>query len=206
MKRLVARASLQAATSGQILTPKEFYCWAEAHITGITFLYISSADIEEREKKFSLVERYASVNTIHGTRSHHAFVPISQSSMKMKRISSDDIHSIITLCQAPPCALKSDRGNDRENDYQPGMYVACIYDNCWYIGNIVELSDINSDVLVSFMKRRDTKLSWPHREDKCWIPLQHIICVVDVPQPESQAAQQYQLAIKNYETIKTLYH
>ena len=63
MKRLVAHASLQAETSGQILTPKEFYCWAEAHITGITFLYISSADIEEHEKKFNLVERYASVNT-----------------------------------------------------------------------------------------------------------------------------------------------
>ena len=39
------------------------------------------------------------------------------------------------------------------NDYQPGKYIACMYDQDWYIGMIVDRSDENSDVLVKFMRR-----------------------------------------------------
>jgi len=67
--------------------------------------------------------------------------------------------------------------------YQPDKYVACTYDDQWHIGNNVERSDINSDVLVTFMKHSNTKLSWLRQEDNCWVPLQHILCTTDVPQP-----------------------
>ena len=73
--------------------------------------------------------------------------------------------------------------------YQPAKYVACIYDDQWYIDNIVEQSHINGNVLVTFMKHSNTKLSWPRQEGNCWIHFQHILCTTDVPQPVSQAAK-----------------
>ena len=47
--------------------------------------------------------------------------------------------------------------------YSPGKYVACKYDQDWYIGMITERSDRNNDVFVKFMKRAkvSNSLSWP---------------------------------------------
>ena len=91
-------------------------------------------------------------------------------------------------------------------DYQPGQYVACIYDNAWHIGNIVPRTDPNSDVLVNFMKRYETvRLSWPSRKDQCWVPFVHILCTVHVPQVEGASARQYRLDQKDYDQIVALY-
>lgn len=75
VKRLVARASLQAATTDQILTPAEFFAWAVKNIHGISFFFVSSEDIKQHELRYALEERYSTSKTIPGTRSHHAFVP-----------------------------------------------------------------------------------------------------------------------------------
>ena len=62
--------------------------------------------------------------------------------------------------------------------YQPGQYVAYIYDQDWYVGNVVEIAEEHDDVLVTFMTRRVSTLSWPPdtRKDECWIPTQYIMC------------------------------
>ncbi len=97
MKRLVARASLQAATSDQILTPRQPFEWAGANIQGVQFFFVSTEDIQSHECVLALEERYSSIKTIPGTRSHHSFVPISADSMQMRRISADTVQSVIHL-------------------------------------------------------------------------------------------------------------
>ena len=42
---------------------------------------------------------------------------------------------------------------DSSEDYQPGKYVACMYDAEWYVGSIKVRFVEHSDVLVLFMKK-----------------------------------------------------
>jgi hypothetical protein len=90
--------------------------------------------------------------------------------------------------------------------YQPGRYVACTYDNEWLIGNIVERSYSNNDLLINFMQRKEqTRLLWPRKADRCWVPFQHILCTVDVPLVEGSSARQYKLCQQDYDRIITLF-
>lgn len=207
VKRLVARASLQAATTDQILTPQQLFEWAVANIHGIKFFFVSTKDIHLHESSFALEERYSTVKTIPGTRSHHSFVPTACDSLEMKRISADSMCSIIRLnISVVHEEISSQIVRDSDDDYQPGRYVACTYDNEWLIGNVVERSDSNNDALINFMQRKEqTRLFWPRKADRCWVPFQHILCTVDVPLVEGSSARQYKLSQADYDRVIALY-
>ena len=118
VKRLVARASLQAPLDGQIMTPKDMFEWCIENIPGITFHYISTEDVKANEKSFNLEARFGQAKTINGTRSHHCFIPTGDCLM-MKRISADNDHTLIGDPNPPP---------DTYDHFQPGKYVAAMYD------------------------------------------------------------------------------
>ena len=154
----------------------------------------------------ALEERYSVIKTIPGTRSHHSFVPISSDSMQMRRISADTVYSVIHLQSNRVDALPSQILREGEDVYQPGRFVACTYDNLWHIGNIAERSDANRDLLINFMKRKeDTRLSWPRKADKCWVPFLHMLCTVDVPMVEGTSARQYRLSARDFDRVVALY-
>ena len=104
VKRLAARASLQAATRDQILTPEQLFAWAEKNVHGISFFFVSSEDVRKNEIKFALEERYSAIKTVPGTRSHHCFVPTSTRELQMKRVSADEIDTLIRLESVKPNA------------------------------------------------------------------------------------------------------
>ena len=66
-------------------------------------------------------------------------------------------------------------------DMVPGTYVACIYDNYWWIGNIRNVCEEEDDVEITFMHPHGPSESfkWPRREDNCCVPIIHIICIID---------------------------
>ena len=150
--------------------------WYKHSWNSLQFFFVSTEDIQKHESGLALEERYSSIKTIPGTRSHHSFVSISSHGRQMKRISADTVQSVIHLHGArvdPP----SDFTRDNETAYQPGRYVACTYDSLRHIGNIVERSDANKDLLINFMERKeDTRLSWPRKADKCWVPYLFFMC------------------------------
>ena len=65
-KRLAARASLQSAADNQILTSQDFFLWAQNHISGIQYFWLSSGEIQNRNANFELEKRYALGKTISG--------------------------------------------------------------------------------------------------------------------------------------------
>ena len=72
-----------------------------------------------------------------------------------------------------------------------GKYIACSYDEKWYIDLILERSHNNQDVRVKFMKQNGLFLYWfedGHR-NQCWVPLEHIICNVEVPIPHGSSSR-----------------
>ncbi|KAJ8020090.1 Nucleolar protein 58 [Holothuria leucospilota] len=51
-------------------------------------------DVKTNAEAHNLEERYRASKTISGTLSHHSFVPISESTMQMRRLSGDDLWTI----------------------------------------------------------------------------------------------------------------
>ena len=169
--------------------------WVTENISGIRFLFISSQNIQENSKSYDLESRFSTIKTIPGTRSHHSFITKEHNSIEMRRLSADGIGTTIVL---------TDRIVEDLTKYQPGKYTACLYDNNWYIGNIIERNDEEQDVLINFMKRKELTLSWPITEDKCWVPMHDLLCIVQVPALQAHGGRQYKLALEDFERIKVL--
>ena len=74
VKRLAARASLQATDAGHIMTSSQLFQWANTNIKGITFFYLSTEEVQECNK--TLQSHFMSVKTVAGTQSHHRFVSV----------------------------------------------------------------------------------------------------------------------------------
>ena len=64
------------------------YEWAAKNINGINFVYAAKEDFELHRN--NMVDRFASIQTVPGTRSHHRFVPLNANKLKMFRLSPDD--------------------------------------------------------------------------------------------------------------------
>ena len=45
--------------------------------------------------------------------------------------------------------------------FQPGKYIACLYDGAWYVGYIRNRSEEHKDIEVEFMNRKGDAVSWP---------------------------------------------
>lgn len=192
VKRLAARASLQAANTGQILTPSELFDWAVEHIKGITFFYVPTEGVQDCSK--TLTNRFKSLKTVAGTRSHHRFVPISSTEVNMHRLSNDVFHTTV--------AITADVESDitisirSVENIAPGQYVAAVYDAQWYIGIVIEQSYEHGDVVINFMKRNaeTNVLTWPSHKDECAVLIENILRVIPAPVPVGGSGRQYKLA------------
>ena len=207
VKRLVARASLQATVNNQILTAEEMYKWAVENIKAVKFFFLTSNDIKENTNKYDLEQRYSAAKTITGTRSHHSFIPVSNVKMEMRRVSTDNIFTTVIT---GPITEEDNEDADLQNieKFQPGGYVACIYDNQWYIGHIIEKNIVENDVFVNFMQQgRGNTFVWPpeNRVDKCWVPAQHILCSIEAPSMKHHGGRQYKISEHNFKQIKDLF-
>jgi hypothetical protein len=80
-------AILQATERNYILTPEDLHKWAKEYIRGITFFYITQKEIKAHVLRPTDRLQYA--KTVPSTRSHHKFVPINTSELKMYFLSSD---------------------------------------------------------------------------------------------------------------------
>ena len=62
-------------------------------------------------------------------------------------------------------------------------YVSCLYDNKWWVGIITNVDKEGEDVQVKFMHPSGPSryFQWPHVDDICWVPNDHILCKIDIP-------------------------
>ena len=198
VKRLISRASLQATIKDQILTPLSLFKWATEHIRNIHFIYCSSEKIDRNNMNFSLNERFSKARTVTGTRSHHCFIP-DNGALYMKRMSDDVFFT--------PCNISALRSPPIDHEsLQPGKYVAAMYDNDWYIGNILRKSDENKDLYICFMKSNSSKRGfyWPptSKSDECWVPFIEILCLINAPAFQGSRARYYTLEKEDFHKIE----
>ena len=128
-----------------IETPLKMFEWCIKNISGIVFFYVSSNDVLENIEMFRLHERYDSWETVSGCRSHHSFIPQSNNEITMRRVSFD---TMSTTFKAKNVISFKD-----VSEYNPGSYVACLYDCDWYVGNIIDISTEKQDIRVKFLQK-----------------------------------------------------
>jgi len=58
-----------------------------------------------------------------------------------------------------------------------------LYDDHWWVASVIETSEIEQDVKVSFMHPHGPARSfrWPAHEDICWVPMQNILHPLNPP-------------------------
>ena len=101
----------------------------------------------------------------------------SKKYVKMSVHSSDKTYIDLELNEGESDMLvtKEDLKNDR--------YVAAIYDERWYIGVILEISEENHDARIKLMHNKVgiNNFFWPSRDDICFIPFAKIISLIEIP-------------------------
>jgi len=115
--------------------------------------------------------------------------------MKVSRVSGQDTNFT--------CSELSVASSD--NLFQPGDYVACLYDGLWWIGSIRSVSDEHNDLEVIFMHPHGpaSAFKWPQREDVYWVANEHILCKLQVP--VTKTGRSYDLSIEDQTCINKEY-
>ena len=124
-----------------------------SHIDGVKFSKVTENDMESHINTFDLENSYS--QKYNGIRSHHSFIP-KDGVLEMHRVSADEYCTGINLDNK---SLQY----DNIDVFKLGMYAACVYDNKWYIGNILEVLKGFGDVFVDFMKIKE-KVSHGHQK------------------------------------------
>ena len=56
----------------------------------------------------------------------------------------------------------------------------------------------SNNLKVEFMKRERLCLSWYNHNNKCWVPSQHILCSIKIPQMQGRSGHQCSLDKNDY--------
>ena len=134
-------------------------------------------------------------STIKGTRTFHYFKPLPTTRLGMKRISQDNEFSL-------QVNLEDENRYSLIQNAHENQFLVAAYDKKWYVGIIKEIDQSSSDFLVDFMHPCGPSHSfhWPKKRDICWIPCQHILCLVDAPTLINSRGF-YQLSLKSAENV-----
>ncbi|KAK6167827.1 hypothetical protein SNE40_021765 [Patella caerulea] len=57
-----------------------------------------------------------------------------------------------------------------------GDFVAAVYGDEWFIGQVVQVDQDDEEIEVKFMHKKKQCYQWPIREDIIWVKPQDIIC------------------------------
>lgn len=111
--------------------------------------------------------------------------PSRQSWVQNLKLRSDDL--IISTVSESKCSCTWVRMEEPPSDissFIPGQYVTAVYDEDWYLDSVLEISEPNADIMISFMSRSQGNpptFKWPRHPDKCYIPVTHILCRTPIP-------------------------
>ena len=167
--------------------------------SGIKFFFVVKDAVESHRSSFQLEARYANCAAISGTRNQHSFVPKSLTNLKMKRVSVNEFLSSVSvslLHVSPNLSV-----------FVPGIRIVCVYDDNWFLGNILEICKENQEIQVQFMKLSVSSdpFTWPQEEDICWIPVTHILCKVISLKVKSAAGRCNQISSTEHREILNLF-
>lgn len=197
VKRKLANESLSRPRNNQILKAKDAFLYCQENITGVNFFYAEADEVAA--VRCHLQKRFQKGSTVPGTRSFHYFSSTEIGSISYKRISSDyqfaGTHSFFEC--TPELVIEN---------IKVMSYIACVYDEKWWVGLVEEVDKNSNDIYVNFMHPfgPSSTFLWPTREDKCYVNISCILMTLD--SPSTATGRLYSFPTENIETVKRHYN
>ena len=147
-----------------------------------------------KENVILLQDRYNAAQTVKGTRQLHRFVPQPLGKLLYN-----------TSLQSPPpteCIIAKtislSRVQIEDNTLQIGSFVACTYDEKWWLGMVAHVSgefgDHNNNCM--HLSGPGKQFHWPTKVDTCWSS--NIVCVIEAPVLSSSSLRKYIISENDY--------
>jgi len=76
-----------------------------------------------------------------------------------------------------------------EESYNVGDWIAVMYHDDWYPGEIIDIKEMLQVKCVQ--KVKGDKLSWPERDDVSWYHFNEIMCNIQPPVPVNSALRSF---------------
>lgn len=168
VKRLAAKASLQSPTDNQILTPFQLFQWGVRNIPSVTFFYVTNEEYVEEEKV--LKTRFKEAVAVVGTQKFHAFIPLDKDKVQTK------IYSFSTNMETHKVQMSP---SDEDVLFEEIVgYVACAYENEWWVACVLTKDQVEEDVKVSFLHPSgpSPSFAYPRKADILTVPKYFILC------------------------------
>ena len=175
VKRYVAKRSLQRPLQDQILDHETMFDLCQNEIKDIRFYCISQEEMMETRE--ILKDRFELGKTVKGTRKSHHFIPLSCSKIGHKLTSEDEQFAEVFYFKI----TYVEKFN--HNNLKCFTYVTCVYDTFWWVGMISSIDKEEGDAKIEFMHPHGPRksFSWPSATDKCYVPFDDILAVINAP-------------------------
>lgn len=194
-KREVTRASMLRPYNDQILTPEDMYKYCTQKITGITYIFVSAEEIKRTEEK--LTKRFELCLPVKGTRGYHRFTPVSDNEIRCYTTSTSeefDEHKTSIVYTN----LTSFTNND---------YVACIYEDQWWLGIVKDKSIEENDLLVHFFNPAGPRTAFQlSKKDIVWVPVNKVVRKITPTELTTASGRTHNISEKLCNEISTLYN
>ena len=146
VKRLAACASLQRPYSDQIMTPRQLFEWCSQNIQKIQFNYVTVEDY--KVEKTLLSERFNQCQSIPGTRSFHAYIPLSTSTTMLK------VQTFSGSERSIKVSIIGEKIEDEDfilmlDDIRG--FVTCSYKQNWWVACVLQTFSTTEEVQLSFL-------------------------------------------------------
>lgn len=194
-KREVTRASMQRPYNNQILTPQDMFKYCSEKITGIKYIFVPSEEIKQSEAK--LTKRFELCLPVMGSRRYHRFVPLSDNQIRCYITSRsqefDDHKTSIVFTNT--------------SSFKNMDYVACIYEDQWWLGIVKDKSDLSNDLLVHFFHPPGPKTGFQlSKNDMVWVPVSKVLRKITPSELTTVSGRTYNIIEKLCTEISTLFN
>jgi len=129
---------------------------------------------------------------VKGTLHYHRFVPVSQSTMQVFKLSAQSKPPELVQIQDPSNVDGSNDDSQIPLEIKGQNFVCCLYDGLLWIGLVDEVSEEFGDYNVKFMHSHgpSRQFHWPSKAE---IPERDILCVINTPSLISSSSRNYSI-------------
>ena len=80
-------------------------------------------------------------------------------------------------------------------------FITCVYDSFWWVGMVEDINPEQGDMEVTFLHPHGPRKSftWPTAADRCYVPLQNILCSILAPTISTDNGHSYEISDTDYQ-------
>lgn len=199
------RMADEAVKTGKISIqdPTDFFAWTQSNhcnMRNVKFIFVSSETCQQKAEELNKL----SLRPVAGTMKIHAVVGKGDSTVSVRNTSCycdiclpglvtcdtwrEESLTIQQKKSRPEPELRIQSELLEKNDtYTIDEYVAAVYLDNWYIGQIRDIDTDDNTVEVSFLEKKKSLFQWPSRSDIIWVDNSSVLCKISPPKPSGKS-------------------